>query len=79
MITNVHQLKMSPEKVARSIHEEIALLYHAARREFSPEAIDYIPSDERTSYIDDTPYSFIDETSIRCMIRGNVVGHLGVR
>jgi hypothetical protein len=76
---NFHQLKMSPKEVARLIHEKIALLLQAARRKFSPNAIDYTPSDVRTSYIDDTPNSWFDETSIRCMIWGNIVGHLGVR
>jgi hypothetical protein len=77
---NVNQLKMLPKEEARLVHEMIPLLHLAARSEFSPNAIDYTPSDERTGYIDDTRDSYVDDTSeeARSRILGNVVGHRGV-
>jgi hypothetical protein len=63
LLMDFNQLKMPLKEVARSIHEIIALVHQAASREIYPKAIDYTPSDEGTSYIDDTPDRYIDGTS----------------
>jgi hypothetical protein len=77
LLTNFHQLKMPPKEVARSIHKIIAVLHLAAGRKSSPKAIEYTAPDERTGYIDDTPDSYINDSSekARSMILWRIVGH----